>query len=88
MMYGTERWKPLDLRRRSILGPYDDELIVLQMLPKSQNRMSRYEVGHFEVEKGKSWFVMKNSGTIDPVKARTFYTIQWCHLPPETGPKF
>ena len=29
----TERWKPLDLRRRGELGPYDGELIVLHMVP-------------------------------------------------------
>lgn len=32
----TERWRPLDLRRRGELGPYDGELIVLHMVPKGQ----------------------------------------------------
>lgn len=32
-MCSAERWKPLDLRRRGELGPYDGELIVLHLIP-------------------------------------------------------
>ena len=38
----TERWRPLDLRRRGELGPYDGELIVLHMVPKTSSRSERY----------------------------------------------
>ena len=40
----TERWKPLDLRRRGELGPYDGELIVLHMVLKTSARSERYVV--------------------------------------------
>lgn len=63
----TERWKPLDLRRRGELGPYDGELIVLHMVPKTSARSERYVVGRLEVVAGRTW--MSGGGnTLSPAR--------------------
>lgn len=83
MACGAERWKALDLRRRGLLGPCDEELICLRMLPKSKGGRVRYEVGRFAVERGKSWLFLTNGGALDPVKVRMRYELRWCYLPEE-----
>ncbi len=76
----TERWKPLDLRRRGELGPYDGDLIVLHMAPKTSARSERYMVGRLEVEAGRTW--MSGGGnTLSPAKMRKFYDLRWVYLP-------
>ena len=56
-MVRFENWALLDLRRRSQgVGPYDGELIVLHMIPKSGGRSERYDVGKLLTEAGKSYF--------------------------------
>ena len=54
-MWSAERWQPLDLRRRGQLGPFDGELIVLHMIPKTQARRERYLVGRVEVYQGRTY---------------------------------
>lgn len=76
----TERWKPLDLRRRGELGPYDGELIVLHMVPKTSARSERYVVGRPEVVAGRTW--MSGGGnTLSPAEMRKRYDLRWVRLP-------
>ena len=76
----TERWKPLDLRRRGELGPYDGELIVLHMVPKTSARSERYVVGRLEVVAGPT---RKSGGrtTQSPAQTRKRYDLRWVRLP-------
>ena len=75
-----ERWRPLYLRRRGELGPYDGDLIVLHMVPKTSARSERYVVGRLEVVAGRTW--MYGGGhTLSPAKMRKFYDLRWVYLP-------
>lgn len=82
----TERWRPLDLRRRGELGPYDGELIVLHLVPKGPGRSERYIVGHLEVEAGRTW--MTGGGNVLlPAEMRKHYELRWVYLPEDEGKK-
>ena len=82
----TERWRPLDLRRRGELGPYDGELIVLHMVPKGPGRSERYIVGRLEVEAGRTW--MEGGGNVLlPAEMRKHYELRWVYLPEDEGKK-
>lgn len=81
-----ERWRPLDLRRRGELGPYDGELIALHMVPKTSARSERYVVGRLEVVAGRTW--MYGGGhTLSPAKMRKFYDLRWVYLPEDEDKK-
>ena len=76
-----ENWALLDLRRRSQgVGPYDGELIVLHMIPKSGGRSERYDVGKLLTEAGKSYF-KGQTGTLSVARVKKFYDIWWLRLP-------
>lgn len=75
-------WSKLDLRTRSTMGPYDDELICLHLTPKLSTNSERFMVGRMVTEEGKSWLRPYSGGcwSISALKKR--YTIEWTHLPP------
>ena len=83
-MYSTERWKPLELRRRGELGPYDDELIVLHLIPKTKARSERYIVGRMEVCQGRSYFV-GDGWRLLPSEMRRYYDLRWIRLQEDGG---
>ena len=39
---GVNNWSALDLRSRSVFGPFDDELICLHLIPKTASRIGRF----------------------------------------------
>lgn len=81
-----ERWKPLDLRRRGELGPFNGELIVLHMLPRTSGRSERYIVGRLEVLAGRTW--MNGGGNVLlPAEMRRHYELRWIRLPEDEGKK-
>lgn len=53
---GVNNWYELDLRRRSVFGPFDDELICLHLIPRTKSLNPRFEVGRLFTENGKTWF--------------------------------
>ena len=76
-------WSELDLRTRSTMGPYDDELICLYLIPKTRTYSGGCMVGRMKTEEGTTWFVRDSSlGVRDVAKMRRHYTIKWVHLPP------
>ena len=75
-------WSSLDLRSRSVFGPFDDELICLRLIPKTASRSERFEVGRMFTEEGKTWFAGNYSSCEDVARLRRFYTVKWVHLPP------
>ena len=76
-------WSELDLRTRSTMGPYDDELICLHLIPKTRTYSGGFMVGRMTTEEGKTWFVPDSIlGVRDVAKMRRHYTIEWTHLPP------
>ena len=44
----SQEWRPLDLRRRSLVGPFDGELIVLRRSGQAPGDQTIYEVGRLE----------------------------------------
>lgn len=80
MGYGQERWRPLDLRSRSVVGPYDAELVALRLISK-QGGMDSYYIGSFRTKEGKTWFFRAGGGSMDPVKLRRQFAPYWCYLP-------
>lgn len=83
-MWGTERWQPLDLRRRGELGPYDDELIVLHMIPKTEARSERYLVVRMEVCQGRTYMI-GSGGTHATAELRKHYDLRWIRLQEDGG---
>ena len=82
----TDRWRALDLRRRGELGPYDGELIVLHMVPKTSSRSERYIVGRLKVEAGRTW--MTGGGNVlSPAEMRKHYDLRWIYLQEDEGKK-
>ena len=80
-MVRFENWALLDLRRRSQgFGPYDGELLVLHMVPKTGSRSERYDVGKLLTEAGKSYFEGQ-TGTLSVARVKKFYDIWWLRLP-------
>lgn len=76
----TERWKPLDLRRRGELGPYDGELIGPAHGAQDLGPRERYVVGRLEVVAGRTW--MSGGGnTLSPAEMRKRYDLRWVRLP-------
>lgn len=75
-------WSELDLRKRSTMGPYDDELICLHLIPKLSTRTERFMVGRMVTEEGKSWFRPCNGSCWNISGLKKFYRIEWTHLPP------
>ena len=85
-MWSAERWAPLDLRRRGELGPYDQELIVLHMRPKTDARSERYLVGRMEVCQGRTCFTgIGSGGTLVPANLRKHYDLRWIRLQEDGG---
>ena len=85
-MWSAERWAPLDLRRRGELGPYDQELIVLHMRPKTDARSERYLVGRMEVCQGRTCFPgIGSGGTLVPANLRKHYDLRWIRLQEDGG---
>ena len=83
-MWSTERWKPLDLRRRGELGPYEDELIVMHLIPKTKARSERYLVGRLEVCQGSTYF-SGDVGTLALAKVRRHCDLRWIRLQEDGG---
>ena len=80
-------WQVLDLRKRSTWGPYDDELIVLHLIPRTTYYTERYVVGRMTTDKGKTWFRPEGGlGARDVSNSRKHYVMEWIHLA-ETGRK-
>ena len=79
---GINQWSALDLRSRSVFGPFDDELICLHLIPKTKSLSERFEVGRMFTENGKTWFHGNYSSTEDVARMRKYYTVEWVHLPP------
>lgn len=78
-MWSAERWQPLDLRRRGQLGPFDGELIVLHMIPKTQARRERYLVGRVEVYQGRTYLSSCGS-TVTMAGLCKHYILRWIRL--------
>ena len=83
-MCSAERWKPLDLRRRGELRPFDGELIVLHLIPKTQARSERYLVGRMEVCQGRTYFT-GSGGTLAPTELRKHCELRWIRLQEDGG---
>lgn len=80
-------WSELDLRTRSTMGPYDDELICLHLIPKLSTCTEQFMVGRMMTEEGKTWFVPGrgdawNNGCWNISALKKRYRIEWTHLPP------
>lgn len=75
-------WSELDLRTRSTMGPYDEELICLHLIPKLSCCTEWFEVGCMVTEEGKSWFRPTNSGCWNISALKKRYRIEWTHMPP------
>lgn len=85
-MWSTNQWKPLDLRRRGQLGPFDGELIVLHTIPKTEARSERYLVGRLDVYRRRTYFVgIGNGGTLAPAELRKHYVLRWIQLQEDGG---
>ena len=78
-MWSTERWQALDLRRRGQLGPFDGELIVLHMIPKTQARREQYYVGRMEVCQGRTYLSSCGS-TVTMAGLCKHYALRWIRL--------
>ena len=70
-------WSELDLRQRSTLGPYDDELVILHLTPKLSTCTEQFMIGCMVTEEGKSWFQPFGGGcwNISALKKREFSQI-------------
>lgn len=75
-------WSELDLRTRSTMGPYDEELICLHLTPKLSTCTEQFMVGSMATEEGKSWFRPVGSGCWNISALKKRYRIEWTHLPP------
>lgn len=75
-------WSTLDLRSRRVFGPFDDELICLHLIPKTESLSERFAVGRMFTEDGKTWFSGNYSSVEDVARLRRCYTVKWVHLPP------
>ena len=78
-MWNTNQWQPLDLRRRGQLGPFDGELIVLHMIPKTQARRERYYVGRMELCQGRTYLSGCGS-TVTMAGLCKHYILRWIRL--------
>ena len=77
-------WKTLDLRRRGTYGPFDGELIVLHMIPKTAwGRSERYLTGRLQTEAGRTW-LHSGGNVISPAELRKHYDLRWLRLPEDT----
>ena len=84
MMWNTEQWRPLDLRRRGPLGPHDGELIVLHMIPRTAARSERYYVGRMEVLQGHTYLTSCGS-TVTMAGLSKRYELRWIRLQEDGG---
>ena len=78
----VNNWSVLDLRTRSVFGPFDDELICLHLTPKLSTCTEQFMVGSMVTEEGKSWFRPMGSGCWNISALKKRYRIEWAHLPP------
>lgn len=76
-----EKWSRLNLRQRSMCGPFDNELIALRFVPKDNSRCERYEIGHFETVDGTSYFMGNYHSAEHISKANRKFDIWWTPLP-------
>ena len=76
-----ETWKRLDLRQRSLFGPFDDQLVAIRFVPKDSRGIEHYEVGRFQTEAGRSVFRGNYGGCELLSNARKKYDIWWTPLP-------
>jgi len=83
-MWSTNQWRPLDLRRRGQLGPYDGELIVLHRIPKTQARRERYYVGRMEIYQGRTYLSGYGS-TVTMAGLCKRYELRWIRLYEDGG---
>ena len=80
---GINQWSALDLRSRSVFGPFDDELICLHLIPKTRTYSERFIVGMMMTEEGETWFSRPDSfSKLDVSKMRKHYFVEWVHIPP------
>ena len=79
-----ETWKRLDLRQRTLFGPFDDQLVAIRFVPKDSRGIEHYEVGRFRTEDGVSWFRRNYDGCERLSDARKKYDIWWTPLPKAT----
>lgn len=78
----AERWKPLDLPHRDIMGPYDDELIVMRIINGVWKSGPEYVVGRMSTEHGVSWFNCVSGASFLPRRhMKEGAEIAWCRLP-------
>ena len=84
MGYAYEaEWRPLDLRRRSITGPYDHDLIVLRGIDRrNPTNPPRYLVGRMITENGVTWFHPSNGIAFRPAMERK-RDYRWIQIPDE-----
>ena len=76
-------WSELDLRTRSTMGPFDDEWIILHLIPKSPAiNKGDFVVGKMTTEEGRSWFIPFGGGCWSISALRNRYKVEWAHLPP------
>ena len=76
-----ETWKRMDLRQRSLFGPFDDQLVAIRFVPKDSRGIEHYEVGRFQTEEGRSVFLGNYGGCELLSNARKKYDIWWTPLP-------
>ena len=80
----TETWRLLDLRKRGLDGPFDDQLVAIRFVPKDDRGIEHYEVGRFQTEEGRSVFRGNYGGAEILSIARKRYDIWWTPLPKAT----
>lgn len=76
-------WRPLELRRRSNIGPHDHDLIVLRGIDRrNPTNPPRYLVGRMITEEGVTWFRLANGGSFRPAMERK-RQYMWIQIPDE-----
>ncbi len=83
-MWNTERWKPLDLRRRGQLGPHDDEPIDLHMIPRPAARSERDHAGRMGDLQGHTYLTRCGS-TVTMAGLSKHYELRWICLREDGG---
>lgn len=80
-MVNIGSWARLDLRQRSLFGPYDDQLVAIRRIEIAWWHTEHYHVGSFFKEKGKTFFREINGSIFDVAKLRKKDAIWWTPLP-------
>ena len=79
-----ETWKRLDLRQRTLFGPFDNQLVAIRFVPKDSRGIEHYEVGRFRTEERVAWCRGIDDGCERRSDARKKDDIWWTPRPKAT----